>query len=379
MLKVHLWAPGIRPIEGGIQGYSLQVYESLRDTHRLTLILKNDDSVAAGIERAHCAGSLPPPLRTAGFSVMAVAQALKERPDALILTHLHFAPLALAVKKLTGCRVYVCVHGVEGWGIKSAVKKAGLRGADRVLPHSDWTRECMLHEVGVDPGRIFMMVCTADEERFTPGPRPAEIAGALGVPPGAKVLLSVGRLVFTDRYKGFDRIIEIFHRVVAEIPNAHYVLVGDGDDRARLEELASRSTARDRIIFAGRAPAGQLADYYRLGDVFAMPSTGEGFGIVYVEALLTGKPVIAAPSGGARDTVKKGSLGLIADPDNPDELTETIIRLLAPRDVDPKMIDPAWLRGQAIEHYGMANFSRKLEALLQTGGRPETTAVVPEA
>ncbi len=365
-MTIHLWVPGIRPIEGGIQAYSLQVYQTLARNHDVTMVIRNDDTIATDVRNAHTAGRFPALFRTVAFSVLALILALRKRPDALFLTHLHFSPLARWVKKLTGCRVYVCVHGVEGWGITDPSKIAGLRAADKVLPHSDWTKECMLKEVGVAPDRIFMMECTADEERFRPGPKPEALAASHHLPPDAKVLLSVGRLVLTDRYKSFDRIIEIFDRVVAEIPNAYYVLVGDGDDRARLEKLRAASPVRDRIIFAGRAPAEQLADYYRLGDVFAMPSTGEGFGIVYVEALLTGKPVIAAPTGGARDTVKNGSLGLVVDPDQPAELTETIIRLLAPRDIEPKMIDPDWLRGQAIKHYGIENFAAKLDLLLRT-------------
>ena len=104
--------------------------------------------------------------------------------------------------------------------------------------------------------------------------------------------MTVSRLASSERYKGHDRVIRSLPRVLLKHPETIYLIVGDGDDRPRLEALASEFGVRDKVRFAGLVAGEELPDYFRLADVFVMPSTGEGFGIVFLEAMACGIDVI---------------------------------------------------------------------------------------
>lgn len=108
-----------------------------------------------------------------------------------------------------------------------------------------------------------------------------------------------------------------------------YLIVGDGDDRPRFESLADELGVRELVIFAGKVPSEELCDHYNLCDLFAMPSTGEGFGIVFLEALACGKPVIAGSKDASRDALLDGELGVLVDPEDPRELRDAIVAILA--------------------------------------------------
>jgi len=107
------------------------------------------------------------------------------------------------------------------------------------------------------------------------------------------------------------------------------MIVGDGPDRARLEQKAQLLNIADRVIFAGRISEEEKADHYRLADIYVMPSSGEGFGIVYLEAMACGIPVIGSKIDGSRDALRNGRLGILVNPTDGAELCEAILRTLA--------------------------------------------------
>ena len=98
------------------------------------------------------------------------------------------------------------------------------------------------------------------------------------------------------------------------MPNAIYLIAGAGDDKQRLEHLAAERGLAGRVVFTGHVPADELPSYYALADVFAMPSTGEGFGIVFLEAAACGLPVIAGNADGSVDALGEGQIGCLVDP-----------------------------------------------------------------
>ncbi len=136
--------------------------------------------------------------------------------------------------------------------------------------------------------------------------------------------MTVSRLASSERYKGQDRVIRILPRLRSEHPDIVYLVVGDGDDRPRLEALALECGVTEQVVFVGRVSQDELPDYFRLADVFVMPSTGEGFGIVFLEAMASGANVIAGNQDGSRDALGDGALGTLVAPDNLDELASAI-------------------------------------------------------
>jgi len=121
--------------------------------------------------------------------------------------------------------------------------------------------------------------------------------------------------------------------VIAAIPDlvrwGHdvvYVIIGRGDDRARLENLARQTAVAERVRFLGAVGPQRLAEAYRMADLFVMPSTGEGFGIAFLEAMASGTPALGLSATGARDALADGELGTVV---SEDDLSDAIARLLA--------------------------------------------------
>ena len=114
------------------------------------------------------------------------------------------------------------------------------------------------------------------------------------------------------------------------------------------------------VVFAGFVPDEELSEHYNLCDLFAMPSKAEGFGIVYLEALACGKPVLAGNKDGSRDALNDGELGLLVDPDNTAEIASETIRVLRRQHPHPNLFHPELLCQRVTELFGFETFKRKV-------------------
>jgi glycosyltransferase involved in cell wall biosynthesis len=166
--------------------------------------------------------------------------------------------------------------------------------------------------------------------------------------------MTFGRMAADERYKGFDEIIELLPRLRKTRPDLVYLAAGDGNDRPRLEAKAREVGVGDMVVFTGAVPEAEKADLYRLADAYVMPSSGEGFGFVVLEALACGIPVVASTADGTREAVCGGELGLLADPRVPDALEGAILEALQ----RPKAIPPG------LEYFSVPNFRRRLSAAI---------------
>jgi phosphatidylinositol alpha-1,6-mannosyltransferase len=145
---------------------------------------------------------------------------------------------------------------------------------------------------------------------------------------GRQIILTVGRLAAAERYKGHDRLIAAFPGILARVPDAAYLIVGSGDDRSRLERLAREAGVADHVMFAGHVPDEELPDYLALAHVFAMPSTGEGFGIVFLEAAASGLPVIGGNRDGSVDALAEGKTGRLVNPYSRENIEAAVVEAL---------------------------------------------------
>ena len=137
-------------------------------------------------------------------------------------------------------------------------------------------------------------------------------------------ILTVTRLASGARHKGVDVLLEAMSRLRAKPDNVELDVVGDGDDRDRLEERARQLGLGDSVRFLGAISDAERDRHYAQCDLFVLPSTGEGFGIVYLEALAHAKPVIAADAGGAPFVVRPGVSGFLVPPRDPEALAACI-------------------------------------------------------
>jgi phosphatidyl-myo-inositol dimannoside synthase len=143
--------------------------------------------------------------------------------------------------------------------------------------------------------------------------------------------LTVGRMDSTERYKGHDRVIAALPEFVSQGHDVYYLIVGEGDDRPRLEAMAVEAGVQQRVLFLGGVDSQTLSAIYRCADLFVMASTGEGFGVAFLEAMASGTPAIGLDVGGAPDALGDGELGLVV---REDEITEVIATLLTGNKVD---------------------------------------------
>jgi len=261
---------------------------------------------------------------------------------------------------------YVLVaHGIDAWRLSSRARKRALRKADLVLAVSRHTRDCLIQKIGLDPKRIQILPNTFSPERFAIGPKSPRLLHKYGLTPKTPVILTVCRLAGAERYKGYDQMIRALPRILSEIPDARYLLVGTGPDRGRIEKLVADLGVQDGVVFAGFVPDEELSEHYNLCDLFAMPSKAEGFGIVYLEALACGKPVLAGNKDGSRDAVNDGELGLLVDPDDTAAIASEIIRVLFRRHPHPNLFRPQLLRQRVPELFGFETFKRKVAERLR--------------
>ena len=148
-------------------------------------------------------------------------------------------------------------------------------------------------------------------------------------------------------------------------PEVRYVIVGAGDDLARLQACAVSHGQEDAVIFAGFIPDHELADYYRLCDAFVMPSTGEGFGIVYLEALASGRPCIVGNQDASPEAIGNGRLGFVVNPRSPHEIVAAVTQLLSRQHDKPWLHEPETLRSEVIRLYGFQAFRSHLARALR--------------
>jgi phosphatidylinositol alpha-1,6-mannosyltransferase len=310
---------------GGIAQFNRHLLDALADDERLDVQALGLGGNASALGPRGLDWSIPFPGKKLRFSAAAFRSTLARRPHVVLAGHTHLGPLAHPVATLARARVWTTTHGIEVWRPSPGLGRGELvregRGLDDFLlarsalvsTVSRYTRSRLLAWCGISQENVELLPNTIDLARHRPGPRPPELEAKLGLA-GAKVLLTVGRLSPEDDYKGHDRVIPLLPELERRLGKVRYVIAGSGADRARLEQRARETGASAQVLFAGYVPDDQLAAFYRLADAFVMPSTGEGFGIVYLEAMACGCPVVAGNRDGSVDALADGALGKLVDP-----------------------------------------------------------------
>jgi phosphatidylinositol alpha-1,6-mannosyltransferase len=230
--------------------------------------------------------------------------------------------------------------------IKKAVLNLILKNASLIIANSNFTKNALIG-FGISEKKIIVINPPVDYKRFEKVKNGEELKEDYGLK-DKKVLLTVGRLV---ERKGHDYVIKALPEIIKEIPQIHYLIVGDGIYRGELERLSVKLNVRDYITFAGFIPDDELPEYYAMCDVFIMASREikekgdvEGFGIVYLEANAVKKPVIAGRSGGITDAVEDGINGILVNPTDEKDIAGAIIRLMKDDKIRNKLGEAGYKR-----------------------------------
>jgi glycosyltransferase involved in cell wall biosynthesis len=293
----------------------------------------------------------------AGSATAYVARAARRAMgqfDLVYCAHINLWPVAVAIARARRLPIVLAIYGIDAWQRPTGLAgKLSFGPASLVVSISQITLDRFQDWSGVPGERCAVLPNAIHAAKFAVGGKDNALARRLGVE-HRPVILTFGRMSDDEGYKGFDEVIEIMPRLLARVPGLIYVAAGDGSDRARLVAKANALGVAEHVVFPGLVDEADKADLYRLSDAYVMPSSGEGFGFVVLEALACGIPVVASSADGTREAVRGGELGFVVDPKNPDVLERAILEALA----KPKEIPPG------LDYFSFANFQKRLAAAL---------------
>jgi phosphatidylinositol alpha-1,6-mannosyltransferase len=250
-----------------------------------------------------------------------IGHALRQPLDLALIGHVNYAPLGLALKRLQPALRYgVIIYGIDVWRRLSWIHRRALRDADFIISISEYTKRRAVEFNGQLNGRAYLLPNALEWDDAPP----AATANASSSLLEGTRLLSVCRLDSSERYKGVDHVIESLPSVARRVPDVQYVIIGGGTDLARHRELAAAKGVADRVHFLGFVDEATLRDCYRNCELFVMPSAGEGFGFVFLEAMQYGKAVVAANSGGAPEVVQDNVTGSLVEYGNTEQLARVL-------------------------------------------------------
>lgn len=246
--------------------------------------------------------------------------------DLVVCGHLYLLPLAWLLARARSARLVLIIHGIEAWKPSGKLLADRLaRSVDGFISVSRYSAQRFIQWSRISMSCAFILPNCVDLDRFRPQARDVKLLQRYGLTSN-RVILTVGRLA--ERYKGFDQVIDLMPALVRQFPSLKYLIAGDGPDRRRLEAKVRCLGLEDRVLFVGFVPETEKVAHYNLADAYVMPSTGEGFGIVLIEAAACGVPTIGGRNDGSREALLDGELGLLVDPAQPDELMHAITSVL---------------------------------------------------
>jgi phosphatidylinositol alpha-1,6-mannosyltransferase len=246
----------------------------------------------------------------------------------VLAAHPHLAmPAAIMQIASGGLRVLVMSHGIEVWRPLPRMRRWSLHRAAGVLAPSAFTSGKLIEIQKIPSSKVHRVPWPLSPEFLRLAASPQKLSVPRNFPRG-RVVLTVGRWMASERYKGADELIRAIARLQSRIADLHLVVVGTGDDLPRLRQLTAELHVEDLVCFLETLSNEEVAACYANADLFALPSTGEGFGFVFLEAMAFAKPVVGLACGGAIDVIQHERNGLLISPDHTDQLAGNLERLL---------------------------------------------------
>lgn len=297
------------------------------------------------------------------FVLNALYQALKY--DTVILGHVNLAIVGYLIKLIKpSVRLIVIAHGIEVWYTLTGTKKRLLENADIILAVSNFTKGKILEfNPTVKESRIRIFPNTIDPYFKLPSTfnKPSYLMERYGLIKNQQVLLTITRLAYSEKYKGYDDVIASIPRIKKEVPGLTYLIGGKADpgEHERVKKLIEQTGVCETVRLLGFIDDTELIDHYLLADVFVLQSRKEGFGIVFIEALACGRKVIAGSKDGSVEALMQGELGTLIDPDDQQELIQSIVNLLR-----TDRHSPSLLQRKVSEAFGFHRYKDRLRGYL---------------
>jgi phosphatidylinositol alpha-1,6-mannosyltransferase len=289
-----------------------------------------------------------------------------KKTDVLILSHINLAVVALLTKLVNPkCQVWLIAHGIEVWRPLSFQKRMLLKQCDKIICVSAFTKQQMISRHGVDPDACYILNNIIDPFIKLPDTfnKPDYLLKRYALKADDIVIFSLTRLASSEKYKGHERVIQAISKLKPVMPQLKYILSGKYDDaeEQRVKQLVKHADIAADVTLTGFIDDSELTDHFLLADIFVLPSRKEGFGIVFIEALACGLPVICGNADGSVDAIRNGELGTAINADDPNELERCITEYLA---VPLTLSKRKYLQQKCLEYFSEDTYITKLQQLL---------------
>jgi glycosyltransferase involved in cell wall biosynthesis len=284
--------------------------------------------------------------------------------DDVLIGHVHFLEFAVGARVFRRRpRLLVVAHGVEVWDRVTSGWRRALKAIDRILCVSEYTAQSIRNQAPGIPADRYLIFPNALADSWVETMGALAAATEAGSARRAPYLLAVARLSHFDRTKGIITAFEAFAQL--DRPDLEFVVAGDGDDLPFLRQVVARLGIVARVRFAGAVSDAELVALYRDCAAFVLPSGQEGFGIVFIEAMFFGAPVIAAAEKGAIDVMRDGESGLMVPYGDVVSLTHAIERVLSDDGLRARLCAAARANVTGDGRFTAGAFQRRLAALLE--------------
>tara|TARA_B110000503_G_scaffold23182_1_gene36093 strand:- start:5903 stop:6952 length:1050 start_codon:yes stop_codon:yes gene_type:complete len=327
---------------GGIEKYNLDFYQSLiKQGNKVILVERNPGGFLAKLI----------------FIIKSFIICIISRPNYIICGHINFLPILFILNKFKNVRYSISIYGIEIIANLTPIITKSIMNADKIITISNYTKNLILKKNPNIKSKIFILKSAVNKEKFFIKKKDLKIENKY-ILKNKKVILTLARLS-TEEEKGQHRVLEAMPKILKAIPNAVYLIVGGGVDERLNKILKQNPKLLKSIIFAGEVTNSDKIKYYNLADVFVMPSKTEGFGIVFIEALACGLPVICSDGYGCREGLLNGQLGTLVNPNNTNNISKEIISVLNNSQID-NVVKRNEIRRKALEIYGMDKWNNKI-------------------
>lgn len=281
------------------------------------------------------------------------------RADRIILSHINLLPVGWLIKKISPrTKIVLLAHGIEIWyPLRKRVRNM-LRQMDMILAVSRYTRDTVIKVHGVSAGNCRVLNNCLDPRTapLAKKDRSAALLKKYGFEADDKILMTLTRLSSKERYKGYDYVLKAVALLKEKYPGIKYLLAGSYDEKEKafMDKIIAELGIGDKVCMTGYIEDDEVADNFGLSTLYIMPSRKEGFGLVFIEAMYYGLPVIAGNQDGSADALLNGQLGQLVDPDDEKAVAAAIERVLA----DETSYIPD--RNLLMEHFSYEAYKRKV-------------------
>lgn len=352
---------------GGIEKFNRSFLKALQELNNERLI----DAFAYSLYDSNCDENYFSKLFFKGyygkkvpFVVNSILHSFKF--DTIILGHINLALIGAVIKKIKPkIKIILITHGIEVWKEQNGLKKKILQCTDEIFSVSSFTKNKMLETnsyLNANKIKIFPNTIDPYFQFQTQFNKPDYLLKRYGIDENTKVLLTVTRLANSEQYKGYDFVIEALPQILYKNNNSiKYFIGGKGqtEELIRVKKLIQQNNIQEQVQLLGFINNEELIDHYLLADVFVMPSKGEGFGIVFIEAAACGCKVIAGNKDGSVDALQNGELGTLINPDSVEDLEQAILENL-----NNNNHNPATLQQKVVSSFGFPVFKERLKQYL---------------